>query len=387
MKQQGRFRHLRRFIAFMLLATLTNLVSQVAWAGNLFSGPVNSPAGKYPWGLAAGDFNGDHTIDLAVTNNNAKPGTRTQVKVLLGEGNGLFQKPAGYSVGNTPLSVAVGDFNGDGKLDLAVANLLEPNGRPGKISVLLGNGDGTFQKQVTYKAVDELLHVAVGDFNGDGKPDLAVVGFSSSGKQAVLLGNGDGTFQPPIKVPAVHRASRVVIGDLNGDGKPDLVMASQDNKRAIITRLGNGDGTFGSGWSVRNPPSTAIALGDFNGDGKLDLAETSDKLRIWLGNGDGTFSAGSKYEGMQTPVAIVVSDFDGDGNLDIAVADQKSSDVNVFLGLGNGKFQQPLIFGLSPGAMPIDMVAADVNGDGKPDLVVTDHFNHVVSVLLNTGKR
>ena len=333
MKQQGRFRHLRRFIAFMLLATLTNLVSQVAWAGNLFSGPVNSPAGKYPWGLAAGDFNGDHTIDLAVTNNNAKPGTRTQVKVLLGEGNGLFQKPAGYSVGNTPLSVAVGDFNGDGKLD------------------------------------------------------LAVVGFSSSAKQAVLLGNGDGTFQPPIKVPAVHRASRVVIGDLNGDGKPDLVMASQDNKRAIITRLGNGDGTFGSGWSVRNPPSTAIALGDFNGDGKLDLAETSDKLRIWLGNGDGTFSAGSKYEGMQTPVAIVVSDFDGDGNLDIAVADQKSSDVNVFLGLGNGKFQQPLIFGLSPGAMPIDMVAADVNGDGKPDLVVTDHFNHVVSVLLNTGKR
>jgi len=380
MKQQGRFRHLPRFIAFMLLATLTNLVSQVAWAGNLFSGPINSPAGRYPGALAAGDFNGDGFVDLAIANANSNQPS-SQVKILLGNGNGTFQKPAGYKVGYNPSSVAAGDFNGDGKVDLVIAN------HPDRLSVLLGNGDGTFQHQTRYYVGQNPWRVAVGDLNGDGELDLAVAGESEAGTQIVRLGNGDGTFQPPTRVPAIHDATHIALGDVNGDGKLDWVITSENNRRAITTLLGNGDGTFRIASTLKNPPPSAIALGDFNGDGKLDLAVTSDKLRIWLGNGDGSFKSGSKYTVARSPVAIAVADFDGDGNLDIAVASQLSGEVSVFLGLGNGNFQQLIIFALSPVAMPIAMNAVDVNNDGRPDLVVTDKENGVVSVLLNTGKK
>jgi len=386
MKLQFQYRFLKRFASLVLLLAFGNYP---AVAGNLFSGPINSPAGRYPFALAAGDFNTDGKVDMAVANNNLGT-THGQVKILFGTGDGHFQKPVGYKVGAEPIAVATGDFNHDGKLDLVVVNLREPN-HTGRISVLLGNGAGTFQNQITYKAQPSPFDVSVGDFNNDGKLDLAVVGISRSKTVAVLLGNGDGTFQPHIKVPAID-AGHVVIGDLNGDGVPDLVISGGNNKRAIISLLGNGDGTFRTAWTImKSPPPSAIALGDFNGDGKLDLAETvtgsPDTLNIFLGNGDGTFTGGPQFEVARSPIAMTVADFDGDGKLDIAVASQLSGEVSVFLGLGNGNFQQPQTYALSPVAMPIEMIAADVNGDGKPDLVVTDYSNHLVSVLLNTGKK
>jgi len=379
MKRQKVFQLLAKLVLAMLL---TICGTRLMWAANLFSGPINSPAGRYPGALTAGDFNGDGFVDLAIANMNpVQPDS--QVKILLGNGNGTFQKPVGYKVGYNPSSVAVGDFNGDGKIDLVIANY------PENLSVLLGNGDGTFQRQTGYRGGQSPLRVAVGDFNGDGKLDLAVAGVSDAGTQVVRLGNGDGTFQPPIKVPAIHDPFNLALGDLDGDGKLDWVISGQNNKRAITALLGNGDGTFRVVWTLRGSPHPAIALGDFNGDGNLDLAETweSGSLKIWLGNGDGTFQAGSQYDVVRTPVAVAVSDFDGDGNLDVAVASRDSNEVSVYLGLGSGKFQQPQTYALSPAATPVQMIAADVNGDGRPDLVVTDDSNQVVSVFLNTGKK
>jgi hypothetical protein len=387
-----------RFFARLVVATLLSMTGASAWAGNLFSGPINSPAGRYPWALAAGDFNGDGKLDLAVTNNNTL-GVLGRVKVLLGEGSGVFQPPVGYRVGVGPDSVATGDFNGDGKQDLVVVNEREPHGS-GRLSVLLGNGDGTFQPQVKYGngGRQPPVRVAVGDFNGDGKLDLAVANIAVRGKRGfvgILLGNGDGTFQAAIQNPASKSPAYIAVGDLNGDGRLDLVLADECaidcTTFATTALLGNGDGTFQVTWTskIKFTPG-ALALGDFNGDGKLDLAETdsSGQLGIRLGNGDGTFQERVNYPAGNGPDLIAVADFDGDGKLDVAVTNRGSSgSVSVLLGKGDGTFQPPSNYPLNLVAEPIEMVAVDVNGDKRPDLVVTDYFNKVVSVLLNTGHK
>jgi hypothetical protein len=372
------------------------LGSGVMSAGNLFSGPINSPAGQYPWALAAGDFNSDGKTDLAVTNNNIESNIRRSVKVLLGEGSGIFQAPLNYRVAAMPVSVAVGDFNADGNLDLAVVNQRKLVGLAGNVSVRLGNGDGSFQPQVTYPLGRYPNTVRVADFNGDGKPDLTIANATGSGQKRgfvqVLLGNGDGTFQAGIRSDGGKSPAGLAVGDLNGDGRLDLVTfdicAIDCNTLRVNALLGNGDGTFKVAWTSGGGSTPgAVALGDFNGDGKLDLAVTDGaQLSIRLGKGDGTFGTKVNYAAGVTPFWIAVADFDGDGKLDVAVTNFGSTgSVSVLLGEGNGTFQPATNYPLSPVAIPIEMVAADVNGDQRVDLVVTDHFNKVVSVLVNTS--
>lgn len=376
---------LRVFNSVFVLCLLS---AEMVRAGNLFTGPINSPAGRYPWALAAGDFNHDGKIDVAVTKN--KPfGNDSQVKVLLGEGIGIFEPPVGYHVGAEPRSVAVGDFNRDGSLDLAVISF---GSSPKLLGVLLGNGDGTFQPQVRYKVGLEPAQVVAGDFNGDGNLDLAVTNRNTPGFVSLLLGIGDGTFQPQIKTAIAHYPNLIAVGDLNGDGKLDLVTASGGccPKKYTNALLGNGDGAFQLVWTTINAAvPAAIALGDFNGDSKLDLAETylGTEMFIRLGNGDGTFQKALRSPTGSQAGLIAVADFDRDGKLDVAVttiADFPSS-MSVLLGKGNGFFKPPVNFLLTSAAMPKGIVAADVNGDGKPDLIVTDYFNKCVSVFLNTS--
>src|SRR5881397_2620325 len=175
--------------------------------------------GTNPRSVAVGDFNGDGRLDLAVTNASSYdvPGT---VSVLLGNGDGTFQSALSFAVGSNPLSVAVGDVNGDGRLDLAVANYYSND-----VSVLLGNGDGTFQPARTFRVGTYPSSVVVGDFNGDGRPDLAVAN-GNSNDVSVLLGNGDGTFQPALSFAAGTAPVSVAVGDINGDGRPDLAVAN-----------------------------------------------------------------------------------------------------------------------------------------------------------------
>jgi hypothetical protein len=283
----------RRNSLNLIIAALLSVICMtgIANAGKLFTGPINSPAGKYPWALAAGDFNGDGITDLAVTNNTFNSNVDSHVRILLGKGDGTFQSPVGYHVGAEPNSVVVGDLNRDGNLDLAVISY---GNSPKFLGVLLGNGDGTFRPQVRYKVGLQPAQVVVGDFNGDGNLDLAVTNSSTPGFVSILLGNSDGTFQPQIKTPVAHYPNLIAVADLNGDGKLDLVVATGGcgcPKIYTSALLGNGDGTFQPVWTViKVATPTGIVLGDFNGDGKLDLAEThgATEIALRLGNGDGT---------------------------------------------------------------------------------------------------
>jgi hypothetical protein len=237
-----------------------------------FQAAVNYAVGTGPAALAVGDFDGDGELDLAVANSGSQ-----NVSVLLGNGDGTFQTAVDYGAGSSPSSVGVGDFNGDGKLDLAVAN-----GGSNNVSVLLGNGNGTFKAAVDYPTGSNSSSVAVGDFNGDGKLDLAVanpgLGNFTDGIVSILLGNGDGTFQAAVNYPTGStNSSSVAVGDFNGDGKLDLAVPNADIGENFIAGsvsilLGNGDGTFQPevSYAAGSNPSS-VAVGDFNGDGRLDM--------------------------------------------------------------------------------------------------------------------
>jgi len=329
------------------------------------SAPSAFGAGTNPDSAAVGDFNGDGKLDLAVANEGSD-----NVSVLLGNGDGTFQAAVDYRAGTDPDSVAVGDFRGDGKLDLVVANYYSNN-----VSILPGNGDGTFQAAVNY-GVSAPTSVAVGDFNGDGKLDLAVANVFSD--VSVLLGNGDGTFQAAVNYGAGTEPAWVEVGDFNGDGKLDLAVANVDSNNVSIL-LGNGDGTFKAAvnYGVGIEP-VSEAVGDFNGDGKLDLAVANygSNVSVLLGNGDSTFQAAVNYGAGAEPAWVAVGDFNGDGKLDLAVANVGTGNVSVLLGNGDGTFQAAVNYGTGIGE---SLAVGDFNGDGRLDLAAP---NSDVFVLL-----
>jgi hypothetical protein len=340
------------------------------------SAPSAFGAGTDPDSAAVGDFNGDGKLDLAVANEGSN-----NVSILLGKSDGTFQAAVDYGAGSNPSSVAVGDFRDDGKLDLVVANDGSDN-----VSILLGNGDGTFQAAVNYGVGSAPTSVAVGDFNGDGKLDLAVVN-ELSNNFSILLGNGDGTFQAAVNYGAGLSLFSVAVGDFNGDGKLDLAVASGGSDYVSVL-LGNGDGTFKTAVQyVAGLEPISVAVADFNGDGKLDLAVAnyeSNNVSILLGKGDGTFQAAVDYGiGTEnypaTPGSVAVGDFNGDGKLDLVVGGVESDNVSVvsvLLGNGDGTFQAAVNYGA--GAGQTSVAVGDFNGDGRLDLAAP------ASLLLQT---
>src|ERR687887_514199 len=210
-----------------------------------FAAHKDYPVGAFgPASVAVGDINGDSRQDLAVANN-----LGDSVAVLLGNGDGSFQAPRVVYLGpsNNPRSVAIGEFNGDGRADLAVAN---PTSNT--VVVLRGNGDGTFQPAVTLTAGTNPGSVAVADFNGDGRADVAVANMGSN-DVSVLLGNGDATFQPAQTFAAGAGAAFIAVGDFNRDSRPDLAVANT-NAGTVCLLLGNGDGSFQAAQSVSSGP-------------------------------------------------------------------------------------------------------------------------------------
>jgi FG-GAP-like repeat/Bacterial Ig-like domain (group 3) len=330
-------------------AALPYIVTAVPGAG--FLTPLKFLAGSQPGSLCTADFNGDGKADLAVTNQ-----VSNNVSILLGNGDGTFHPPVNYATGSNPGSVVAGDFNGDGKLDLAVTS--------DNVSIFLGNGDGSFQ---TPAATIVGSASVVADFNRDGKADLAGPGGN------VLLGNGDGTFQAET-ASAVKpgEGGPVAVGDFNGDGEPDLVVANYGDGDVSVL-LGKGDGTFQpeTTFPAGNGPAS-VAVQDLNGDGLADLVVTSrgdNTISVLLGNGNGTFRAAVAYPAGDTPGDVAVSDFNGDGTPDVVAANYDLNSVNILLGNGDGTFQAAVHYA---GSFPGAVVVGDFNRDGVADLALPE---------------
>ncbi len=334
------------------------------------------PFMRPPRSVAVGDFNSDGKLDLAVLF-----GYGTSVSILLGDGVGGFGTtaasfPATADPNGYPSAIAVGDFNRDGKPDLAIANSGDVNFHDGgNVSVLLGDGMGTFGPAAYFAAGVYPDSVAAGDFNSDGKLDLAVAN-SGSSDVSVLLGNGVGGFGAPTSYIAGGRA--VAVGDFNGDGKPDLAIAGS----GVAVLLNDGLGGFGASAYIAveaNPNS--LAVGDFNGDGKLDVACTnSNGVSVLPGVGQGSLHNPIRVGDAALYGQVVAADFNGDGKPDLAV---NATDINVLLGDGQGAFRA---VGFSAGGSPISMAVGDFNGDGEPDLAVANAGSKLVSVLLNNSR-
>jgi len=328
--------------------------------------------GQDPSSVAVGDFNGDGKLDLAVAN--MWGGT---VSILLGDGKGNFTLASSPHTGNTASSVAVGDFNGDGKLDLAVANMSDAT-----VSILLGDGTGNFTLASSLAVGSWPISVAVGDFNGDGKLDLAVANMYGP-TVSILLGDGTGNFTLASSPATGSWPSSVAMGDFNGDGKLDLATANcVSDTVSILLGDGTGNFTLGSSPAVGSCP-LSVTAGDFNGDGSLDLAvanQLSNTVSILLGDGKGNFSLASSPSTGSAPSSVAVGDFNGDGKLDLAIANYTNYTVSVLLGDGAGQFS--LASSPTAGNYPRSVAVGDFNEDGKLDLAVANFDDVRVSILL-----
>ena len=337
------------------------------------------PSPLLPGAVVAADFNGDHKIDIAVASMGGFP--NDQVVIYLNNGDGTFQPPKSFAVGTAVFAMIAGDFNGDGKIDLITGQTESKD-----LSVLLGNGDGTFQKAVSYPAGGAVGGIVAADFNGDGKLDLAVSN-QSPGSLSILLGHGDGTFGAASTQSLGMALVGITAADFNGDGKLDLAIA--DNNNTVWLLLGAGDGTFGTPQSIALTGTlVGIASGDFNGDKHADLAVANlnaASVYVLLGKGDGTFQPATSLAAGRGAFAVTLGDFNSDGKLDIAVANNfevpLQNDVSLLLGNGDGTFRAAIPLGAGNNA--VGVVAADFTGNGKLDLAVANNGSPFASLLIN----
>ncbi|HYR90116.1 MAG TPA: FG-GAP-like repeat-containing protein [Terriglobia bacterium] len=378
-----------------LATTTTSALAAALLLGSL---PQTTYAtGAAPVALATADLNGDGHQDLVVANQG--DGT---LSIFFGVGDGTFTKPATViqNVAKTPSAVAVGDFNGDGIVDLAVTDSANNS-----VAILLGKVGGGFTPPVTYATesganpAGNPVALLATDIDGDGVLDLSVVNQgngSVAGSVSILLGHvlngkGDGTFVAPKTYSVGFKPTAIASADLNADGRPDLVITNQ-NDNSVSVLLQNPDHTFTAKvdpTTGQNPATgtgpAAIVVSEFNLDGHLDLAvanQTGGTVSILLGKGDGTFGTHTEFQAGSGPKGIVAADFANAGTPALAVADQAANQVSVLLGNGDGTFASPVT--IPSGNGPVALVATDLTGNGSLDLIAANESANTVTVTINT---
>ncbi|MEG4083486.1 DUF4347 domain-containing protein [Microcoleus sp. POL10_C6] len=351
----------------------------------------NYNVGDNPVDMGTGDLNGDGFLDLAVVNQGSK-----NISILLGTGTtGSFGTATTlFDPGNeNPFGVAVRDFNGDGKLDLAVAS--NPGGAdPGYVSIRLGTGTGSFGNPTNFALNMHHSSIAAGDFNGDGKLDLATAPRfgNNDSRISILFGDGTGSFGPPVPLNTNKPKFTVATADFNGDGKLDLVTSNNEVTDNISVFLGDGNGSFNSpvnlsAGNLVGRQNHFVVTGDFNGDGKLDLAASNDiseNVSVFLGDGTGNFGNATNFAVASRVFSLVAGDLNGDGKLDLAMP-TGGNKVSVLLGDGTGNFANLSNFTNLETLGGNRIAAADFNADTKLDLATTNLISNDVSVLLNTS--
>ena len=389
------------------------------------------PTGNNPVATASGDFNGDGRLDLAIANSNDNT-----VSVVMGNPDGSFQAKVDYPVGTSPIALLAVDLNKDGKLDLAVVNNNCPSlpcTAVGSVSSLLGNGDGTFQSHIDKNVGNSPNALASGDFNLDGKPDLAVTN-GQDNTVSILIGNNNGTFKLTASLPTGVNPHGIGIADFDGAGIQDLVVANLDDSTIGLFK-GNGHGfhshlafatglnpvaltvadvnqdgkpdvvtansgaasisimidSFNGGFAdhvdfTTRDKATAIAQGDFNGDGIVDIAITasaSNAITVLWGKGDGSFQQRADFASGSGSAALAAGDFTGDSRTDLAIANALDNTVQILPGLGGLGLQNRTV--IPTGNAPNAIAACDFNLDGNMDMVVADRTDNALLILLGNG--
>lgn len=388
--------------------------STLSGTTSLINPITNYPTGNSPQFIATAILRSGSSVDDLMVANSAD----NTVSVLLGNGDGTFATQVTYATGTDPVWIAAGEFdngatatNSNDFIDMAVANRGSNN-----VSILLGNGDGTFQTQTTLNTGTAPVCVVTADFHdvtGNGALDLAVAN-QGDNTVSIFQGNGNGTFKTPtlLQLPAGYTPTGLVTGQFTNSGHTDLIVLEKpnvtNNNGIVLVFLGNGDGTFTqephSPYAVGNTPAF-VTTGDFNGDGILDLAVansgapststagtavTGNSVSILLGNanpsettvGNGTFGTPTDFAAGTEPTSIAVADYDLDGTADLAVADEADNAVTILLNAGHNSFTA--LPEVPTGNAPVSIVSADFNADGRPDAATADNASAEATVILNS---
>jgi uncharacterized protein (TIGR03437 family) len=376
-------------------AGVNQLVTAISKPDRSFDRQVGYPVALNPSRIMLGDFNEDGNRDVAVVSYGDYRSAGSFVSILLGKGDGTFGDAVQLPAGAEATTGAVGDLNGDGHADIAVLNSGSSQTSTPTVRLLFGNGDGTFRALTGASGPRYPTAVAIADVNGDGKPDLIVGGTGIS----YLPGNGDGTFRAPITVSSAGRALYVAVGDFNEDGRPDIA-SSDGDKLQLFVATADGNWRWSASAAAGYSPWEIIVT-DFDLDGHLDLvAGTVDAnaiahianethVVVAFGKGDGTFEGAPSYPLPAGPARIATADVNGDGIPDLITANGSGGGLSLLLGKGGATFEPPRQLTPSSGSASLpgirDVAAADLNKDGKVDLVVTNSSVPAVQVLQGRG--